>query len=123
MQNSTTTPDFLQLEQATPQQTITYLENTYGLDTDTAKVMINSLKATLIEEFNKAENFIASDDLSALSKVAHTIKGALRNGGVNEWAVLAEKIEHQDVTDNNELKTGLTTLLQALKHGLKPLLQ
>jgi len=116
-------PDYSFLLPADRNKVIAHLQNTYGLDIKTITHMLTILKATLCEEIGKAEDYLTTCHFSELSKVAHTIKGALKNAGISEWAEIAQTIEKQNLPETKENKAELTTLLQNLKAGLAALME
>ncbi len=99
-----------------------YLGEKYQLSSEIIDNMLVSLGDSLTEELESAYTFLSKGDFSELSKVAHSMKGALRNAGINSWADVAFRIEKQRVRDDEELRSGLEALLEEMKFGLSPLL-
>jgi HPt (histidine-containing phosphotransfer) domain-containing protein len=96
-----------------------HLQDTYKFNGDQVETMLGSLTKSLNLEFTNAEEALAQNDIIALSKASHTIKGALLNAGVADWSEIARTIElsakaGQDLDYAgliNELKSGLNAIL------------
>ena len=72
-----------------------YLSRQFGLAEGQVSEMLPSFIATLSAHMTNLEKALASDDLEALGKSGHTIKGALLNLGLSDCAEIALQIERK----------------------------
>ena len=99
-----------------------FLARNYQMAPETIDMLLNGLKGSLVQEFKTARSALARSDSDALSKSAHSLKGALRNIGLDEWASRAERIEkHQADAAEDQLQLQAERLLE-LQEGLKQLM-
>ncbi len=70
-----------------------YLTQHFNLPEEQIELMLPEFKKTLSSHMENLEQVYRQDHLNDLQKVAHTIKGAFLNLGLNECADLAKKIE------------------------------
>jgi len=96
-----------------------YLQATYNFGAEQVEAMISILTQSLNLEFINADNALAQNDITALIKASHSIKGALSNAGITEWSELARKIELSAKDGENRNYEGL---IQELKNGVNAIL-
>ncbi len=70
-----------------------YLKRHFGLSEEQVSGMMPDFIATLSKHMDNLERDLQSGDLTALGKSGHTMKGALVNLGLDDYAELAFKIE------------------------------
>ncbi len=70
-----------------------YLKKQFSLSEEQVSGMMPDFIATLSKHMDNLENDLNSGDLIALGKSGHTMKGALVNLGLEEYAALAMEIE------------------------------
>ena len=88
-----------------------HLAAKYKLTEDKIDFLLNGLKGSLQAEMSKAQTAASQNDLPSLAHAAHSMKGALLNLGLAEWAELARSIElgakASDTIDFNNLVNEL----------------
>nr|MBF0222306.1 response regulator [Desulfobulbaceae bacterium] len=99
-----------------------HLVEKYGIPIEHIDVMLEKAQKSLVEELNNAEEAIILGELDSLSRAAHSIKGVLNNMGLNCFANLANRIEHKQVREMEDLKHALSEQLRVLRKGLSGLL-
>lgn len=97
-----------------------HLHEKYQLAPDKIELILTMLKSTLEIQFSACEQSLANSDMAALGLAAHTIKGALLNAGLHDWAELARCIEFK--TKKGE-KIDFEAGLGELRKGLAPLIK
>jgi CheY-like chemotaxis protein len=98
-----------------------HLASTRKLPIDQAEAMLQLTGRTLEAEREKAETALARRDIPALSLAVCTIKEALRDIDLHDWADLAHKIELRHARADETLIDGLREQLTVLLTGLAPL--
>ena len=99
-----------------------FLTKKYNMTPESIDSMLNGLTESLINEFNQAEKTLSQEDLKTFSRHAHSLKGALRNMGLEEWALRAHRIEKLQTKGNEDQLQSLAEQLQFLKKGLRQLM-
>lgn len=79
-----------------------HLQNTYRFDSEKIETILEAAKCSLVEQLAMGDDALKQGDLKTLSRVAHTIKGILRNLGLDKAASLAERIEKQQARAADE---------------------
>ena len=100
-------------------QVRTYLQTTYGFQTEQIDLMVTSIKDSLNLEFKNAEEALATLETEILWKAAHSIKGALLNAGLEDWGEFARNIEFSAKEGKD---ADYKTLFRELKSGVSALL-
>ncbi len=81
-----------------------YLMNQFSLEEPQVTGMLPAFVATLESHMNMLETDFKKGDLVALGKAGHTMKGALVNLGLHEYAELACDIEEGAKKDDGTIK-------------------
>ncbi len=97
----------------------THLGEQFGLTTDQVQEMLPSFITTLATHMDTLERSLGAGDPLVIGRAGHTIKGALLNLGLAEYAELAFCIEEQGkagdaATDYPALVARLRLLIQPL---------
>jgi len=96
-----------------------YLSEQFGLSPDQVKEMLPSFITTLATHMDNLERSLGAGDPLVIGKAGHTIKGALLNLGLTEYAELAFCIEEKGksgdtAADYADLVARLRGLIQPL---------
>lgn len=112
--NVTTPPQGVDIEAAKA-----HMADVYKLSDEKIDFMLQGLKKSMTQEFERAENALDDNNLEQFSRASHTIKGALLNIGSKEWADYARMLE---LSAKAEAHKDYEALLSTFKNGLKVLL-
>jgi len=104
---------------ATIQDVSCFIKETYQFGPEQIETMLKSFRESLKQEFINAETGLAQNNSTVVWRAAHTIKGALLNGGVTEWAEFARKIE---LSAKNGEEKDYKQLFNELKNGVSGIL-
>ncbi len=96
-----------------------FLKKTYDFSSENIELMLASIKESLTLEFANVERGLVEDDNTLLWRAAHSIKGALLNAGVENWAEVARKIE---LSAKNKEEVDYEGLFKELKMGINNIL-
>lgn len=96
-----------------------YLCDQFQLSEEQVGEMLPGFIQTLSTHMENMERILAEDDLLALGKAGHTMKGALLNLGLNDCAELALRIEERGKAGDR--LTDFTALVAALRQTISPL--
>jgi len=97
-----------------------HLQEVYRLSTDKVETMLSSARSSLAAGLRQCEDAFARNDLDSVSKSADSLKGFLRNLGLDKLAAVAERIEKQQVRENEEKLPALELQFAILQGALSP---
>ena len=86
---------------------------------DKVDYLLAGARENLVLEFDKMSRAQEAQDLAALSKAAHTVKGCLLNLGIADWAELAKFIENNAWQKKS---CSYDLLIKQLREGVQCLL-
>ncbi len=109
---STVVPDITPSEKDLRKDVCKYVENVYHFDDAMIESFLPSCRKTLTETFAKANDCVVEEDLQALSKMFHTLKGSLLNIGLNDLAAEAQELENKCREGENIHYEGKLSALQ-----------
>jgi CheY-like chemotaxis protein len=95
-----------------------HLRDFYKVNGEQLEKMLQSSQKALGKDLAAAEENLVRGDLDSLSRSAHSIKGLLLNLGCNQLATLAERIEKQQIREDDEKESVLQQQLLVLKNEL-----
>jgi histidine phosphotransfer protein HptB len=93
-----------------------YLCAQFNLPTEQVEAMLPGFMATLAAHMTSIEKALREDELVALGRAAHTLKGALLNLGVIDGAEIAQQIEANGKAGDRS--TDYATLVAELRESL-----
>ena len=98
-----------------------YLGEQFQLSPDQVREMLPSFIATLATHMDNLEKSLGAGNPLVIGKAGHTIKGALLNLGLSEYAELAFSIEEKG--KSGDTSTDYPALVASLKRMIEPLFQ
>ncbi|KAB2888456.1 MAG: Hpt domain-containing protein [Desulfobulbaceae bacterium] len=96
-----------------------YLGEQFQLSPDQVKEMLPSFITTLATHMDNLEKSLGTGDPLVIGKAGHTIKGALLNLGLTEYAELAFRIEENG--KSGDTNTDYPALVASLRRMIEPL--
>ncbi|MDD2464911.1 MAG: PAS domain S-box protein [Desulfobulbus sp.] len=103
----------------TSDEVAAYLQKATSLNASQIERILAAVQVSLADNLAKAEAAAAADDLAALAKASHTLKGTLLQCGLNPWAEKAQRI-YDDA--KQEQASPFAELLAEIRSGMRQLI-
>ncbi len=107
------------LSAPTSDEVVTYLQQATMLNTAQIERILAAIQVSLADNLEKAETAVAADDMVALAKTSHTLKGTLLQCGLTPWAQKAQSI-YDAAKENQDL--DYAHLVAEIRNGMHQLI-